>query len=77
MCIKYLIFKELFETQEAFWTILDKYYTAICRQIFLRSATDKRSKVILLIHFNPLKYVGGGPQNFNIIYVLCPNRIPL
>ena len=72
MCIKYLIFKELFETQEAFWTILNKYYTAICRH-----TTDKRSKVILLIHFNPLKYVGGGPQNFNIIYVLCPNRIPL
>ena len=66
MCIKYLIFKELFETQEALGGL-----------IFLRSATDKRSKVILLIHFNPLKYVGGGPQNFNIIYVLCPNRIPL
>ena len=66
MCIKYLIFKELFETQEVFWKILNKYYTPY-----------RKSKVIILIHYNPLKYVGGGPQNFNIIYVLCPNRIPL
>ena len=71
MCIKYLIFKELFETQEAFWTILNKYYTPVCRH------TYRKSKVIILIHYNPLKYVGGGPQNFNIISVLCPNRIPL
>ena len=72
MCIKYLIFKELFETQEAFWTISNKYYTPLCRY-----ASYRKSKVIILIHCNPLKYVGGGPPNFNIIYVLCPNRIPL
>ena len=44
MCIKYLIFKELFETQEAFWTILNKYYTAICRHNFSKICYRQKIK---------------------------------